>query len=94
MAAHAIDIALPIFRVAFPGCQALCAFDNATNHCAYKSDALLVSSMNLNSGGQQPHVRETFVPPLGRTQLMTWPEDVSVPFQLRGVPKGLKQILT
>ena len=38
-------------------------------------------------------MRETFVPSLGRTQLMTWPEDDSVPFQLRGVPKGLKQVL-
>ena len=38
-------------------------------------------------------MRETFVPSLGRTQLMTWPEDDSVPFQLRGVPKDLKQIL-
>ena len=71
MAAHAIGIALSIFRVAFPGCQALCAFDNAANHCAYRSAALLASSMNLNPSGQQPHVRETLVPPLGRTQLMT-----------------------
>ena len=71
MVVHAIDIALPIFRVAFPSCQALLAFDNATNHCVYKSDALLASSMNLNPGGQQPHMRETFVPSLGRTQLVT-----------------------
>lgn len=71
MVAHAIDIALPIFRVAFPGCQAFFAFDNATNHCTYKSDALLASSMNLNPGRLQPHMRETFVPSLGRIQLMT-----------------------
>ena len=61
MVAPAIDIALPIFQVAFPGCQALFAFDNATNHCVYKSDALLASSMNLNPREQQPHMREAFV---------------------------------
>ena len=59
----------------------------------WTGEKMIASSMNLNPDGEQVHMRETFVSSLGRTQLLTWPEDDSVPIQLRVVPKGLKQVL-
>ena len=47
--------AIPIFRYAFPGCEALFAFDNASNHCYF---ALVASSMNLGVGKGQNKLRE------------------------------------
>jgi len=93
MVDHAISIALPIFRLAFPGCQALFAFDNASNHCCYKSDALLAAKMNLGPGGKQPFLRETFIHSLGRPQTMVWPDTASIPSHLRGKQKGIMQVL-
>jgi hypothetical protein len=93
MVDHALTIALPIFRVAFPGCQALFAFDNASNHCCYKNDALLSAKMNLGPGGKQPYMRETFIHRLGRPQLMVWPDTLAIPAHLRGKQKGIMQVL-
>ena len=44
--------AIPIFESLFPNCIALFAFDNSSNHAAFKSDALIASRMNLKSGGK------------------------------------------
>ena len=52
MVEHVVHIALPIFRYAFPNCQALFAFDNASNHCSFSEDALVAKRMNLNPGGR------------------------------------------
>jgi len=52
MVDHTLQIAILIFKFAFPDCEALFAFDNASNHCAFASDALLVSRMNRNLDGQ------------------------------------------
>ena len=41
MVEHAVCVALPIFRYAFSNCQALFAFDNASNHCSFSEDALV-----------------------------------------------------
>ena len=32
MVNHIVKVAIPIFNAAFPGCQAIFAFDNASNH--------------------------------------------------------------
>ena len=61
MVEHTMRVALPIFKLAFPGCQALFAFDNASNHSSYAKDALLVSNMNLGPGGKQEKLREGFI---------------------------------
>src|SRR6266511_4133036 len=51
--------AIPIFETLFPNCIALFAFDNSSNHAAFKSDALVASRMNLKPGGKQPKMRNT-----------------------------------
>ena len=43
----------PISNAAFPGCQAVFAFDNASNNCSYAADALRVENMNFYPGGKQ-----------------------------------------
>ena len=54
---HTIQIAIPTFELAFPGCEALFTFDNASNHCAFAADALTAPRMNRNFDGQQPLLR-------------------------------------
>ena len=50
-----LRLTIPIFECAYPGCEALFLFDNATSHSAYTADALRASLMNLcPSGAQQP----------------------------------------
>ena len=44
--------AIPSFELAFPGCQALFAFDNAKSHQKYAADALRTGNMNLTPGGK------------------------------------------
>ncbi len=39
--------AIPIFEVLFPNYIILFAFDNSSNHAAFKSDILIASRMNL-----------------------------------------------
>ena len=51
---HAIQIAPPIFRTAFPGCIAVFAFDNASNHACFASDALRAEKLNKGPSGAQP----------------------------------------
>src|SRR6266540_6479885 len=51
--------AIPIFETLFPNCITLFAFDNSSNHTAYRSDALVASRMNLKSGGKQPKMKDT-----------------------------------
>lgn len=92
MVEHTIQVALPIFRYAFPGCQALFAFDNASNHCCFASDALLASKMNRNPGGSQPHMREGFIHSKGLPQSMLFSQNHQIP-ELRGKPKGIQQVL-
>ena len=51
--------AIPIFETLFPNCIALFAFDNSSNHAAYRSDAFVASRMNLKSRGKQPKMKDT-----------------------------------
>jgi hypothetical protein len=78
------EVAIPIFNLAFPGCQALFIFDNATLHCSYKPDALRVGKINLYPGGKQPLMRPGRDHRTGLEQLMVLPD---------GQAKGAKMIL-
>ena len=61
MANHTAKVAIPIFNSAFPSYQAVFAFDNASNHCAYTANALRVENMNLHPGGKQGMLWEAFM---------------------------------
>ena len=91
MVEHAVHVALPIFRYAFPNCQALFAFDNASNHCSFSDGALVAKRINLNPGGQQPFMRNGFDYIHGLPQAMVFPETHRIS-ELRGKPKGLEAI--
>jgi hypothetical protein len=51
------QVAIPIFNLAFPECQALFVFDSASRHCSYKSDALRAANIKLYSCGKEPLMR-------------------------------------
>ena len=58
---HTMKGAISISNAASPGCQAVFAFDSASNHCSYVADALRVENMNLNLGDKQSILREGFM---------------------------------
>jgi hypothetical protein len=86
-----VERAIPIFETCFPGCQALFAFDNASSHSSFSSDALIAKHMNLSPGGKQPKIRSTYFGE-GILQDMNFPLDYHIP-ELCRQPKGLKQVL-
>lgn len=53
-------VAITIFETAYPHCQGLFLFDNATSHCAYAQNALRASRMNKGWGGKQPVMRDGY----------------------------------
>lgn len=98
MVEQAIYEAIPIFKLAFPGCDALFAFDNASNHSCFAADALVVSKMNLNPGGANvPIMRDGFAHKdgqMGWVQPMQFGDGEDGQFQsFRGKAKGIRQIL-
>ncbi|RGB33146.1 hypothetical protein C1646_625493, partial [Rhizophagus diaphanus] len=44
--------AILIFETLFPNCIGLFAFDNSSNHAAFKPDAFVANKMNLKPGGK------------------------------------------
>lgn len=46
---------LKIFGVLHPGCTALVAYDNSSNHHAMAKDALVANRLNLKDGGKNVH---------------------------------------
>ena len=92
MVNQTVKVAIPIFNAAFPGCQAIFEFDNASNHCSYTTDALRVENMNLNPGGKQGKLREGFM----HSKFL--PQSMLVPWNYHGLepadrPKGIKRAL-
>ncbi|CAG8770341.1 14203_t:CDS:2, partial [Rhizophagus irregularis] len=65
--------AIPIFEALYPDCIAVFAFDNISNHTAFSKDALVASRMNLNPGGKQPVMRNTYFGPNNQLQTMVFP---------------------
>ena len=92
MVYRTIQIALPIFQVAFPGCQALFAIDNAFNHSCFASDTLLATKINCGSGGAQPLMRDGFIHLKKCLQSMVYSNNYPH-YELREKAKGLEQIL-
>ncbi|RPB21874.1 hypothetical protein L211DRAFT_888332 [Terfezia boudieri ATCC MYA-4762] len=92
MVQHTLQVAIPIFERAFPGKQALFLFDNASNHNAYASDALLVTNMNLGPGGKQAILRDGFIHSKGIAQSILFPDN-HPDLELRGKAKGIRQVL-
>lgn len=85
-----IEKAIRIFEEAFPGYQAVFAFDNSTNHGAFAKDALVASNMNLRPGGKQPKMRDGFIHEKGCPQPMVFPDNHP---EHPGLPKGMQQVL-
>ncbi|KAG0133474.1 hypothetical protein HOY82DRAFT_604562 [Tuber indicum] len=67
MVNHTIKIALPIFSSAFPRFTVVWAFDNASNHCCFHENALLLDWLNKGPGGMQPVLLEGFFHANGRS---------------------------
>ena len=97
-------LAIPIFEKLHPGKVALFQFDCSSSHEACAADALRVSSMNLNPGGKQAKLRDTFFSPNNIPQSMTFPDDfpglmrkkikgVETTIPMAGLAKGIKQVL-
>ncbi|EXX72380.1 hypothetical protein RirG_069840 [Rhizophagus irregularis DAOM 197198w] len=84
--------AIPIFEALYPDCIAVFAFDNISNHTAFSKDALVASRMNLNPGGKQPVMRNTYFGPNNQLQTMVFPITYHDE-KLYGKPKGIKQVL-
>lgn len=52
--------AIFIFEKAFPNHLGVFAFDNSSGHSCKAPNALVASRMNLNSGGKQPIMHNTY----------------------------------
>ncbi len=55
--------AIPIFETLYPNYISVFAFNNSSNHAAFGKDTLVASQMNLNSGGKQPIMHDTYFRP-------------------------------
>ena len=77
-------VAIPIFEAAFPGCQALFMFDNATSHSAFADNALRARNMGLRPGGAQGLLRPGFNQHTEQVQSMIMEDERA---------KGLKRVL-
>lgn len=83
------------FEARHPGHFAVVLVDNSRGHLTYAKNALRVGDMNFNSGGSQPCMRARWykcADGLRVSQQMVFPEDYETT-DLRGKPKGMKQVL-
>ena|SRR6266498_875936 len=76
--------AIPIFETLFSNCIALFTFDNSSNYAAYKTDAFVISRMNLKPRGKQPKIKDIVFGSDNKHQLI-----VNENNEL----KGMKQVL-
>ena len=90
--------AIDIFERTHPGFIGIWAFDNATSHTAYASNALVASKMNKGPGGSVPKMRDTIWD--GQRQSMVIEHDFFVldkksnkSINLLGEPKGIEWVL-
>jgi len=93
MADLATQSAAKVFPYAFPGCQALFAFDNASNHSGFACNALVASQMNLNPGGKQQLIREMFARCLNPPQSMVVVRTDAGKMHIWNKPKDAKWVL-
>lgn len=92
MTDQTVNFATQIFLYAYPGCQTLFTFDNASNHACFAENALLAKKMNLGAEGKQPIMRDGYHGTIPQPQSMVFPED-HPEVLLCGKPKSLKQVL-
>jgi len=64
--------AIPIFEILYPNCIGVFAFDNSSNHAIFAKDALISKRMNLNPGGLQPKMHDTYWGPDNKLQSMVF----------------------
>jgi hypothetical protein len=85
-----VNYAIPIFKQLYPNAIGVFAFDNSTNHGAMAKDGLNAFRMNLNPGGKQPHMHDTYYGSNNTLQSMVFPTNhTKYPNQ----PKGMKHVL-
>jgi hypothetical protein len=70
--------AIPIFEALHPNLQAVFIFDCSSAHVAFSKFALRVQNMNLNPGGKQGCLCDSFIPT----------NDPAIPPHLRGQPQS------
>jgi len=87
--AHSRHVAISIFKYAFPNCEGLFAFDNASNHSAFAADALVVAKMNLMPRGKQPPLRDEWDHNRDLPQPVVFGQNHPDP-SLRGKTKGIQ----
>ena len=92
MVDHTVNAAIPIFNAAFPSCQAMFLFDNASSHPSYVADALRAENMNLPPESKQGMLWKGFMHGKGQPQSMSFPLDFHN-LELAGKPKGIKRVL-
>ena len=87
LAKQTMEVAVPLFEVAFPPAQfqGLFLFDNATSHNVMAPDALDVRKMNLGPGGKHAAVMRD-----GWNAATNSPQAMN---DANGVPKGIRTIL-
>jgi hypothetical protein len=85
--AHQTKQMLKIFEILHPGCLALVAFDNSSNHHAMAHDALVANRLNLSDGGKNVKLMRSgwYMGPNG--------ERCVQPMQINGKQKGVRTIL-
>ena len=86
------EFAVKILKFAFPGCEGLYAFDNASNHCPYTPNALTTTKMNLGPGGKQPVMRDGWDYAQNLSHPMVFSQNNPDP-KLRGQPKGIRKVI-
>ena len=74
--------AIQVFEERFPNHQGVFIFDNALTHVAKEENALVAKGLNVNDGGKQRVLRDTF-----------WNGSIQKMVNEEGRPKGLKTIL-
>ena len=86
-----VEDAPAISRVKYPREQfdVLWVFDQSTGHAKMAEDALVASRMNVNPGGSQPCMHDTYFGPNKTPQTMC-----TVSESGEKVPKGLKNVLS
>jgi len=67
--------AIPIFEILYPNCIGVFAFDNSSNHAIFAKDSLVAKRMNLNPGGLQPKMYNTYWGTDNQSQSMVFSDD-------------------
>lgn len=84
------NYAIPIFEALHPNAVGVFAFDNSTNHGAMPENGLNAKNMNVNPGGRQAIMRDTYYGPDKKFQSMVFPSNHP---KYPGQAKGMRIVL-